>query len=113
MTIPKREAVDGPGFDAEFCLLAELAGLELLVEIPVVTPTDLGTLETMVSRAIEVLSILSCTGITVFCLLLTGDRHQTKQFCFLDADCLVVGVKPEQFSAFGREIPCETTAPGR
>ena len=26
MTIPKREAVDGPGFDAEFCLLAELAG---------------------------------------------------------------------------------------
>ena len=38
--------------------------------------------------------------------LLTGDRRQTKQFCFLDADCLVVG-------AFGREIPCETTAPGR
>ena len=23
--------------------------------------------------------------------LLTGDRRQTKQFCFLDADCLVVG----------------------
>ena len=22
---------------------------------------------------------------------LTGDRRQTKQFCFLDADCLVVG----------------------
>ena len=49
--------------------------------------------------------------------LLTGDRRQTKQFCFLDADCLVVGGggggKPEQLSAFGREIPCETTAPGR
>ena len=48
MTIPKREAVDGPGFDAEFCLLAELAGLELLAEIPVVTPTDLGALETRI-----------------------------------------------------------------
>ena len=24
-------------------------------------------------------------------LWLTGDRRQTKQFCFLDADCLVVG----------------------
>ena len=23
--------------------------------------------------------------------ILTGDRRQTKQFCFLDADCLVVG----------------------
>ena len=68
MTIPKREAVDGPGFDAEFCLLAELAGLELLAEIPVVTPTDLGVLETMVCRAIGALSILSCTGITIFCL---------------------------------------------
>ena len=68
LTIPKREAVDGPGFDVEFCLLAELAGLELLAEIPVVTPTDLGALETMVCRAIEVLSILSCTGITIFCL---------------------------------------------
>ena len=68
MTISKREAVDGPGFDAEFCLLAELAGLELLAEIPVVTPTDLGALETMVCLDIEVLSILSCTGITVFCL---------------------------------------------
>ena len=53
MTIPKREAVDGPGFDAEFCLLAELAGLELPAEIPVVTPTDLGALKTMVCRAID------------------------------------------------------------
>ena len=68
MTIPKLEAVDGPGFDAESCLLAEQVGLELLAEIPVVTPTDLGALETMVCRAIEVLSILICTGITVFCL---------------------------------------------
>ena len=58
MTIPKREAVDGLGFDAEFCLLAELAGLELLAEIPVVTPTDLGAPETVVCRAIEVLSKL-------------------------------------------------------
>ena len=24
-------------------------------------------------------------------ILLTGDRRQTKQFCFLDADCLLVG----------------------
>ena len=31
----------------------------------------------------------------------------------IDADCLVGGGKPEQFSAFGREVPCETTAPGR
>ena len=68
LTIPKREVEDGPGFDAEFCLLAELAGLELLAEIPVVLPTDLGALKTMVCQAIEVLSILSCTGITVFCL---------------------------------------------
>ena len=75
-----------------------------------------------------------------------GDRRLTKQFCFLDADCLVVGEsqgssqrsvgkypvkpphpegdsqtidtyywwgKPRQFSAFGREIPCEATASGR
>ena len=68
MTIPKREVVDDPGFDAEFCLLAEQADLALLAEIPVVTPTDLGALETMVCRAIKVLSILFCTGISVFCL---------------------------------------------
>ena len=57
MTIPKRDAVDGPGFDAKFCLLAELAGLELLAEIPVVTPTDLGALETMVCRDYRILFI--------------------------------------------------------
>ena len=68
LTIHKREAVNGLGFDAKSCLLAELAGFELLAEIPVVTPTDLGALETMVCRAKEVLSILSCTGETVLCL---------------------------------------------
>ena len=37
------------------------------------------------------------SGFTMFDILsasfylLTGDRRQTKQFCFLDADCLVVG----------------------
>ena len=35
----------------------------------------------------------------------TGDRRHIKQFCFLVADCLVVGDKPGQFSGFGREIP--------
>ena len=68
LTIPKHEVVDDPGFDAEFCLLAEQADLALLAEIPVVTPTDLGALETMVCRAIKELSILFCTGISVFCL---------------------------------------------
>ena len=36
----------------------------------------------------------SCSHIfcdTLNLYLLTGDRRQTKQFCFLDADCLVVG----------------------
>ena len=53
-------------------------------------------------------------------VFLTGDRRQArhfylaKQFCFLDADCLSSGGgKPGQFSTFGREIPCETTAPER
>ena len=36
-------------------------------------------------------------------------RRQTKQLSFLDTDCLVVGVKEGQFSAFGRKVPCETT----
>ena len=53
--------------------------------------------------------------------LLTGDRRQArhfylaKQFCSLDAVCLDSsgGGKPGQFSTFGREIPCETTTPGR
>ena len=66
MTIPKCEAVDVPDFDAEFWLLAELAGLELLAEILVVTLTYPVVLETMVFRAIEGLSILFCTGITDF-----------------------------------------------
>ena len=38
------------------------------------------------------------------CYLLEIDVR-LKQFCFLDADCLVVG-----FSAFSWEIHCETTA---
>ena len=50
--------------------------------------------------------------------LLTGDRRQAKHF-YLAKQFLLLrrrlssGGKPGQFSTFGREIPCETTAPGR
>ena len=33
----------------------------------------------------------TCVEDELHVLVLTGDRRQTKQFCFLDADCLVVG----------------------
>ena len=35
--------------------------------------------------------INTCQEVSVVFSWLTGDRHQTKEFCFLDADCLVVG----------------------
>ena len=42
--------------------------------------------------------------------LLTGDRRQTKQFCFLDADCLVVG---ESQSSSRRSAGRYPVKPGR
>ena len=41
------------------------------------------------------------------------DRRQTKQFLLLKRRLSSAGGKPGQFSAFGREMPCETTAHGR
>ena len=44
-----------------------------------------------------------------FLKLTYGDRRQTKQFLHLRRRLSSGGGKPGLFSAFGREIPCETT----
>ena len=43
--------------------------------------------------------------------LLTGDRRQTKQFCFLDADCLVVGESQSSSRRLARKYPVKPPRP--
>ena len=42
---------------------------------------------------------------------ITGDRRQTKQFCFLDADCLVVGERQSSSRRSAGKYPVEPPRP--
>ena len=42
---------------------------------------------------------------------ITGDRHQTKQFCILDADCLVVGESQGSFQHSAGKYPVKPPRP--